>query len=419
MTLKNLIQRGKSRTFATLVIQAIVRLGSSVATVKILTIFLLPSQLIIYGQIQTLMQLYSAFTTSIASTKLSALIAGKENSNDKNKIFDTALFLISILFLILLGATTLFGGRIAAYIAADGRGLEISILPLAAFAVAYCALIQAYFTGIGDIHRFSRNSIITILAVSVSTLVLTVIYGAPGAMLSIGISPIFACVLIILIESPMRKPEIANIHISSAVEVTGFTVSSILTLVGYYFAQLYVRSQYSQIVSPHEAGLLTAANRISDVYMGVLAVFYANILTRIYAKTLHKDRLRSIYKVYGIFIISILPGFIILATTTSYWIPILLSDKYSEAQGHMSMQMIGDVLKCLYWIALYYVISKLRTFIFFWIEFSGLIIYVIAAILNPFSSEKFSPQIAQIIEYSILLFIVNIIVFCKNKNNND
>lgn len=108
MALSKIFRRVSSLAVVTLIAQAFVRLGSSLAVVKILTIFLLPSQFIIYGQIQTLMQLYSAFTTSIASTKFSALIAGKENEQDRNRIFDTAVFLIIALSLILFLVTVFF-----------------------------------------------------------------------------------------------------------------------------------------------------------------------------------------------------------------------------------------------------------------------------------------------------------------------
>ena len=236
-------------------------------------------------------------------------------------------------------------------------------------------------------------------------------------MLSVGLSPIIACLLIASIEAYRRIPGIKNIQLSSAIEITGFTVSSILTLVGYYFAQIYVRSQYSQVVSPHDAGLLTASSRISDVYMGVLAVFFANILTKMYAKTTHNERLRVISRMYIYFIIFVVPGFIFLASTTSFWVPLLLSDGYLEAHGHMSMQLGADLLKCLYWIAIYYVISKHATIIYFYIEIIGLAIYVLTAVWNPFNSAKFAPQTAQIVEFGVLLLLANIIIVCKKNND--
>ncbi|HEU4819223.1 hypothetical protein [Janthinobacterium sp.] len=417
MSLSKIFRRDLFRTLATLVIQAVVRLGSSLAVVKILTVFLLPSQFIIYGQIQTLMQLYSAFATSIASTKFSALIAAKETEKERDQIFDTAVFLVGSLSIILFLVTVLFRSQIEAYIAVSGRGLEITLLPFGAFAVAYCTLIQAYFTGIGSIRRFSRNSIIVVLVISSSTVILAALYGENGAMLSVGVSPIIACILIGGIEAYKKIPNIKNIQLSSALEITGFTVSSILTLVGYYFAQLYVRSLYSQVISPHEAGLLMASSRIADVYMGVLAVFFANILTKEYAKTVHNERLKVIGRSYFLFVIFFVPGFLFLASTTSFWLPLLLSDQYFDAHGHMSMQLGADLLKCLYWISIYYVISRLSTGIYFFLELFGLAIYVLTAIWNPFDSVKYSPQLAQMVEYGVLLLLVNVIIIYKKNND--
>lgn len=397
--------------------QAVIRLGSSLAVVKILTVFLVPSQFIIYGQIQTLMQLYSAFATSIASMKFSALIAAKETEKERDRIFDTAVFLIFLLSIILFLVTVFFRAQIEKYIAVSGRGLEIAMLPLGAFAIAYCTLIQAYFTGVGDIRRFGRNSIAVVLIISASTVIFTALYGEDGAMLSVGVSPVVACVLIGGIEVCKRIPRIKNVQLSSALEIAGFTVSSILTLVGYYFAQLYVRSLYSQVVSPHEAGLLTASSRISEVYMGVLAVFFANLLTKAYAKTVHIERFKIIRRSYFLFIIFVVPGFLFLASTTSLWVPLLLSDRYVEAHGHMSMQLGADMLKCLYWISIYYVISKFSTAIYFCLELFGLVIYVLTAVWNPFDSAKYAPQTAQMIEFAILLLLVNVIITYKKNND--
>jgi O-antigen/teichoic acid export membrane protein len=410
MLFKSVLGREQVKKFLPLAAQAGTRLGASFVTVKVITAFLAPAQFIVYGQLQTLMQVYSAIATSVASTKFSALIAKSDSEHDKSRIVDTAVYLILALAAVLLGVALVFNQQIQAFISVEGRNLEVMALPIGAFAVAYSTLLQAYFTGVGDAYRFSRNSVVSILFVTASTIGMTAGFGFLGALFSVGVAPIIACAVVTLMDNPFKKPSFRNVDLATGGKITGFTVASIVTLVGYYCAQLYVRAHYAQEVSAHQAGLLNATSRISDVYMGVLAVGYANVLTKAFGSIQHAERLRHIGRSYLVFGLVGLPGFLLLALSGEVWVPLVLSHQYWEASDHMAMQMGGDALKCLYWISLYYVISKHSSFVYFALEFGGLAIYVLAAIYNPFGSAKFSPQIAQIIEYSVLLVAVNAVV---------
>jgi O-antigen/teichoic acid export membrane protein len=401
------------RKFLPLAAQACTRLGASFATVKIITAFLAPSQFIVYGQLQTLMQVFSAISTSIASAKFSALIAKSDSERDRTIVADTAIFLVVALVAGSLAVSLLFNGKIQQFISVQGQSFQVLLLPLGAFAIAYTTLIQAYFTGLGDTARFSRNSVTSIVLVTVSTIVLTLFFGYRGAMFSIGVSPIVAGAIVVMSDNPFKRPRLRNVHLATGFEISGFTAASIITLVGYYCAQLFVRSQYTQDVSAHQAGLLNAASRISDVYMGVLAVGYANVFTKAFGQIKHEERIRLIGRFYLILGGIGIPAFLILVLTRSVWIPAVLSHQYAEASDHMAMQLCGDALKCLYWIPLYYVISRCSSLIYFALELSGLLIYVLGAVLNPFESARFSPQIAQIMEYSVLFCAVNAVVLFK------
>lgn len=413
MSFRSVVENPQTRKLLPLAIQASTRLGAAFLTVKVITAFLAPAQFVIYGQLQTLMQVCSAVSTSIASTKFSALIARAGNPHERAKIADTAIFLIAAVTILLLCLTLLFKDQVQKFISVEGHGLEVIIQPVGAFAIAYTALLQAYFTGLGDAVRFGRNSVASILLVTITTIALTSIFGFGGALFSITASPILACAAIALLDNPLKQPKVENVDFATGKEITGFTLASILSLVGYYCAQLFIRGEYANSVSAHQAGLLTAAIRISDVYMGVLAVLYANILTKHFGKVAFPDRAKQIGKIYLAFGVIGFSAFSLLAITRNFWVPLLLSSQYIEASDHMLMQLCGDFLKCMYWIPLYYVISKHSSLTYFVFEVSGLLIYTLLATLNPFESERFAPQIAQIVEYFVLILAVNALVIVK------
>lgn len=393
--------------------QAAARLAGSLVTVKILAFQLVPAQFMIYSQLQTLMQLYSGVSTSIGSTKLSALIAQRANHAEKKALVDTAIGLILIVATLLLLITVVFSRAITHYVGLDTYSLPIYLLPLGALAVAYVGLIQAFFTGVGEIHRFSKNSMCAMAIVTIVTVALSYAYGLTGALFSVGFAPMVACIFIGIFDNPLSRPSTSAIRIRSGIEIGGFATASIIISVGYYASQLYIRSKYAQEVSSHEAGLLVAATRISDVYMGVVAVFFANLLTRTYASTQHAARVQVILRSYGLLVGTLLPAVILAALTSHIWMPALLSKQYFESAPHMRMQMAADMLKCMYWVGLYYVISKHSVRTYFSIEMAGLVIFLVAAITNPFQSSRFAPQIAQILEYGTLLIVVNAIVIAK------
>ncbi|MCS0611378.1 oligosaccharide flippase family protein [Massilia kyonggiensis] len=399
-----------------LAIQALVRLGSSFLTVKFVTICLAPSQFIVYGQIQTLMQIYSAFTASVGSTKLAAVVARKDRQEEKSEVLDTSIFLVVGLAFILFVGTAIFNESIQRYIGIFDSASAVLLLPLGALAVAYTAIVQAYYTGSGDAYRFSKSSILSVSIIGLSTVAMTAYFGQAGALLSIGISPIVAAVVIGVFDKALKLPRPGNVRLKMGLELSGFTISSIISLVGYYFAQLYIRSNYVQEVSAHEAGLLVAAARISDVYMGIVSVFCANFLTKAYASVKHSQRTLSLVRFYLYFSLICLPAFLVLAIWADVLIPIILSRKYVEAVGHLKMQICGDILKCFYWISIYYVIGRFSTKTYFSIEIFGLAIYLLMAVVNPFNSIRYAPQVAQIVEYAVLIMTVNLTIALKKND---
>lgn len=397
-----------------LILQAFTRLAASFLTVKAVTAYIAPSQFIVFGQLQTLMQIYSVFVTSVASTKLSSLVAKSSSDAQQNRITDTAVILIVALTVIMLAGSALFSEEILRYAGLATAEVNILILPIGASAMAYSALIQAYFTGVGATAKFGKNAIISVCLVAASTITLTIIWGFKGAVASVVVSPLVAGLVVGVFDNPIKRiPRFRNWDHGVGKEIWGFTAASLLTLIGYYCAQLYIRSRYALNVSEHEAGLLNATARISDVYMGVLSVIYANVLTRLYATVQYQERVVILARTFGLCIAVLAPGFVFMALTADSWIPFVLSKAYSEATGHMLMQLGADFLKCLYWIFIYYIISKHSYLVYFLLESVGLVIYVVAALLDPFGIEKFSPQVAQMTEYAVLLFLVNGFVMAK------
>jgi O-antigen/teichoic acid export membrane protein len=395
--------------------QAAARIAGSLATVKILAFQLVPAQFVIYGQLQTLMQMYSGISSSIGSAKLSALIAKGEDYRDKGALIDTAVGLVIVVTTVLSFITIVFSTSIAHYLGFETHTLPIYLLPIGAFAVAYVGIVQAFFTGTGEIHRFSKNSMVAMMIVTVVTVILSYFFGLAGALLSISCAPIAACIFVCIFDNPLSRPKISRFHVRSGMELGGFATASIIIAVGYYASQIYIRSEYARQISSHEAGLLVAASRISDVYMGIIAVFFSNLLTRTYAGIKQEERIAVIARVYSIVAGILVPGAVCAALTSHFWMPALLSAQYLESAPHMRMQMLADTLKCVYWVGLYYVISKHRVRTYFLIEFAGLIIFLVAAISNPFHSPRFAPQIAQILEYGILIVAVNAVVIAKKR----
>lgn len=393
--------------------QAVARLAGSLMTVKVLAFQLAPAQFVIYSQLQTFMQLYSGVTSSIGSAKLSALIARQDSRSEKNSLIDTAIWLVLMTSLVLLLLTFAFSASIAHYVGIQPHSLPIYFLPLGALAVAYVGLIQAFFTGIGEIHRFSRNSMCAMAIVTTVTVLLSYLFGLTGALLSISFAPIAAGILVGIFDNPLSRPKASGIRVKSGLEIGGFATASIIIAVGYYASQIYVRSDYASRNSLHEAGLLVASSRISDVYMGVIAVFFSNLLTRTYATTQHDKRVKVILRSYSVLGGTLIPGALIAALSAHIWMSMLLSQQYLESAPHMRMQLFADILKCMYWVGLYYVISKQSVRTYFLIEATGLLIFLGAALTDPFHCSRFAPQIAQILEYGILFVVVNLFAFTK------
>lgn len=344
----------------------LLRMASGFVIVKLAAIYTGPSGVAMLGQLQSLATALNGVVAAPASTGVVKYTAQNYKVNyEKCAPWWRASFrLLLLLLLTALALSFVVARPLSLYLfnTEEWNWLIVACGLATPFAAAN-TLITSVVNGI---EQYRRYILLGFISLSVSTsvmIVLIVRYQLVGALLAASIfTGISGFVLILLcIRQPWFKLEYwwGSVDRARLSDIGGYVLMSITSAICVSVAAIAVRKILAAQVGWVEAGNWHAVYKISEAYLGVITLGLATyFLPRL--ATLHDfDSIRR-ETIHGILLL--FPVVSLLALCVYFGrdlaISLLFTSAFDGARSLFAIQLIGDVLKIMSWVASYPMLAR-------------------------------------------------------------
>jgi PST family polysaccharide transporter len=358
--------------------------------VKVISIYIGPSGLAFFGQIQNFIGMISSIASAgINSGVVKYTAEYQNNENIKQKIWSSALKISFVL---------LFPIAIAIIFLSDFLSIKLfktpeysSVFILFAFALIFFvfnSLLVSILNGQGEIGKLTILNIIGSLIGLIVTLILVMKYRLYGALISgiVSQSILFIVILMFIVKSEWLKLSMFFEKIDKEYrnKLLNYSVMTLVSTTMVSLSQIYIRNFIGANIGWNAAGYWQGILRISDMYLVVitntLGIYYLPKFSSIQSKALLKAEIVYGYKI-------ILPVVIVMAfgiyIFKDFIIKLFFTEDFLPMRELFIFQLIGDILKIASLLLGYIMIAKamIKLFIFseifFGCSFVGLGVFFI------------------------------------------
>lgn len=406
--------------------QSIIRLFCSVISLKVISYFSGPAGLLMYGQLQSFMQISSTIASSATSTGVVKYTASNEY-NEKS-IIVTAFYLALIYcvfmqFLFFAFSSVILGGII------EKKWIYVFfMIPIASFFFAITNLVLSIFNGRANYNQYFYFSIANIGAVFVSTIASVLIAKLHGVMFSIALSPMMSLVLCSFLLKIFNVPFYIPFYVpfnkfnkKLAISLSQYSIMALSSALLVYGTQIYLRHYISVNVDASSAGIWFSATKLSEVYMGIISLLFSTLIVPRYSKGKYK---KEIQREVGLCLKIVIPLSILMVLgvnlLASYAVIAIYGQPFMAAAGILKIYAVGDALKIITWTFLYVALIRKQTLIYVSCEMLGSFLYLYLCIC--FFSKYGLKYMAEgyVVQGAISLLVISLWFYhSKYKGNHD
>lgn len=263
----------------------------------------------------------------------------------------------------------------------DEYGYIFIVFGVTVILYAFNMLLLSIVNGYREYKMFIRINVANSLTGLVFAVVLTLLYGLPGAL--IGATTYQSAVFFVTLYMVRRKPWARWSYFRGRIDrsiIRNYLKYALMTLVSIGtmpVAQILIRRYIMLDLSELEAGWWEAMNRISNIYLLVVTTsFSVYYLPRLSEITEPNEVRREIGKAFKVIIPLLLTGFVLVYLCRFLIIRILFTSEFLPMAKLFGWQMGSDLFKIGCYILTYVMIAKARTVVYVTTEIVFTIIYI-------------------------------------------
>ena len=391
------------------------RLTALLVLNKVLSLYVGPVGFAIFGQVQNILQIITAFGGTSFSNAI--IVNTSDNTiaeNETKRVWATALLGGCLAVIIVTMLIIIF----EAYIPFLSENFTTSISKLwigfSAIFAAFSIVVAAILAGKQDIRGHLYISVITATILAVFVAAGAIIYGIEGAVFGFLISNILTGWIALYFIVKVRKiidfrAIAADANFNTLIALRPFIIVSLVSAIVVPVTVLFIRSAIINGMSAFDAGLWEAMNRLSGFYSTFFISVFSFYLLPAISRANCRDDLQRVAKVFffammpiiGIGLVTIysLQNFIINAVFTRDFLPL------SQLIG---FHLGGDLLKFASWFFSYFLIAKRSVVKFAMAELIFATTYYSFAIFYIGDTNFSGLALAYFIAYGIYFTLVTI-----------
>jgi O-antigen/teichoic acid export membrane protein len=262
-------------------------------------------------------------------------------------------------------------------------------------------ILLAYASGAGDLKTFATANILGTAAWALLTVVATLMFGFPGAVWSMILTPACPALFILwLLWRPLRPvwPLLAKVDREQARQLLAASGLMVLAICALPAAQTVIRADLAARDSWHEVGLWQSVARLSDAYMQVFGVMAVNLLLpRLLVRPEAGSRNAELRRTGGTMLALFACGAVVLYSIGGHVIRLAYSAEFLPATVYLVPQLVGDFAKVGAWVLVYRFIAVGQL----WVQtaaeiFQGVGVVAFYFLLWP-SQKAFAPVLSHLL----------------------
>ena len=335
------------------------------------------------GQLNNLVYIVQYLASGAINNGVVKYVSEHKGSVGKVRTLLTNALLVTVVCSLACGTAMIAcHGRLSRWIMlSDEYGYIFIVFGVTVILYAFNMLLLSIVNGYREYKMFIRINVANSLAGLVFAVVLTLLYGLPGAL--IGATTYQSAVFFVTLYMVRRKPWARWSYFRGRIDrsiIRNYLKYALMTLVSIGtmpVAQILIRRYIMLDLSELEAGWWEAMNRISNIYLLVVTTsFSVYYLPRLSEITEPNEVRREIGKAFKVIIPLLLTGFVLVYLCRFLIIRILFTSEFLPMAKLFGWQMGSDLFKIGCYILTYVMIAKARTVVYVTTEIVFTIIYI-------------------------------------------
>jgi O-antigen/teichoic acid export membrane protein len=344
----------------------LLRMASGFVIVKLAAFYTGPSGVALLGQLQSLATALNGVVGAPASTGVVRYTAQhyKTGYDSCAPWWRASVRCLLLMLLVIMAIAFVFARPLSVFLFDSDRWAWLIVacglaLPFA----AANTLITSVVNGIEQYRRYILLGLVSLL-VSTSVMIgLIIQYRLIGALLAAAIFTGMSGVVLILLclRQPWFKLQYwwGSVDRARLSDIAGYVLMSVTSAICVAAAAISVRKILAAEVGWAEAGNWHAVYKISEAYLGVitlgLATYYLPRLATLHNyESIRKETIKGILLLFPV--VSMLALCVYLGRDLA--ISLLFTSEFNGARSLFAIQLIGDVLKILSWVAAYPMLAR-------------------------------------------------------------
>ena len=371
------------KVFSLSSVATLVKMLTGLISTKVVAVLIGPGGVALLGQLNNLVYIVQYLASGAINNGVVKYVSEHKGSVGKVRTLLTNALLVTVVCSLACGTAMIAcHGRLSRWIMlSDEYGYIFIVFGVTVILYAVNMLVLSIVNGYREYKMFIRINVANSLAGLVFAVVLTLLYGLPGAL--IGATTYQSAVFFVTLYMVRRKPWARWSYFRGRIDrsiIRNYLKYALMTLVSIGtmpVAQILIRRYIMLDLSELEAGWWEAMNRISNIYLLVVTTsFSVYYLPRLSEITEPNEVRREIGKAFKVIIPLLLTGFVLVYLCRFLIIRILFTSEFLPMAKLFGWQMGSDLFKIGCYILTYVMIAKARTVVYVTTEIVFTIIYI-------------------------------------------
>lgn len=371
------------KVFSLSSVATLVKMLTGLISTKVVAVLIGPGGVALLGQLNNLVYIVQYLASGAINNGVVKYVSEHKGSVGKVRTLLTNALLVTVVCSLACGTAMIAcHGRLSRWIMlSDEYGYIFIVFGVTVILYAFNMLLLSIVNGYREYKMFIRINVANSLAGLVFAVVLTLLYGLPGAL--IGATTYQSAVFFVTLYMVRRKPWARWSYFRGRIDrsiIRNYLKYALMTLVSIGtmpVAQILIRRYIMLDLSELEAGWWEAMNRISNIYLLVVTTsFSVYYLPRLSEISEPNEVRREIGKAFKVIIPLLLTGFVLVYLCRFLIIRILFTSEFLPMAKLFGWQMGSDLFKIGCYILTYVMIAKARTVVYVTTEIVFTIIYI-------------------------------------------
>ena len=371
------------KVFSLSSVATLVKMLTGLISTKVVAVLIGPGGVALLGQLNNLVYIVQYLASGAINNGVVKYVSEHKGSVGKVRTLLTNALLVTVVCSLACGTAMIAcHRRLSRWIMlSDEYGYIFIVFGVTVILYAFNMLLLSIVNGYREYKMFIRINVANSLAGLVFAVVLTLLYGLPGAL--IGATTYQSAVFVVTLYMVRRKPWARWSYFRGRIDrsiIRNYLKYALMTLVSIGtmpVAQILIRRYIMLDLSELEAGWWEAMNRISNIYLLVVTTsFSVYYLPRLSEITEPNEVRREIGKAFKVIIPLLLTGFVLVYLCRFLIIRILFTSEFLPMAKLFGWQMGSDLFKIGCYILTYVMIAKARTVVYVTTEIVFTIIYI-------------------------------------------